>query len=92
VKRGPDQVSCFACGELNTLDSRFCKFCGRPLVTEPHRPTVAYDWRNRLMLWLVIVLLLACVVFGIFGLLSSKILRAPNPAVTLPVLAITYLP
>jgi len=66
-------VSCFACGELNTPDSRFCKFCGRPLVHERERPTVTHDPRNRFLLWLVLVLLVACAVFGVFGLLSSKL-------------------
>lgn len=68
-------VSCFACGETNSPDSRFCKFCGRALVRPEQRPTVAHDPRNRLLLWLVIVLLIACMAFGIFGLLTSKFFR-----------------
>ena len=84
----PDKVSCFACGELNTPDSRFCKYCGRPLVQERQPPTVANDPRNRLMLWLVIILLVACMVFGIFGLISSK-WRSVEPVAQAPVLAIT---
>ena len=80
MSSSPDRVSCFACGELNTPDSRFCKYCGRPLVAERQRPTVANDPRNRLMLWLVIVLIVACMVFGIFGLLSSKLRSASGPS------------
>lgn len=68
-------VSCIACGELNTPDSRFCKFCGRSLVRPEQRPNVAYDPRNRFLLWLVIILLVACAAFGIFGLLTSKFFR-----------------
>lgn len=71
----PRATSCFACGEVNSPDSRFCKFCGRPLVREEERPTVAHDPRNRFLLWLVLILLVACAVFGIFGLLTSKVLR-----------------
>ena len=85
MSSSPDRVSCFACGELNTPDSRFCKYCGRALVQERERPTVANDPRNRLMLWLVIVLLVACMAFGIFGLLTSKL----RGASTLSPLAIT---
>ncbi|HEY8695336.1 MAG TPA: hypothetical protein VIR57_21620 [Chloroflexota bacterium] len=68
-------ISCFACGDLNSPDSRFCKFCGRALVRDEERPTVAHDPRNRLLLWLVLILLTACAVFGIFGLLTSKVFR-----------------
>ena len=71
----PRATSCFACGEVNSPDSRFCKFCGRSLVREEERPTVAHDPRNRFLLWLVLILLVACAVFGIFGLLTSKVLR-----------------
>jgi hypothetical protein len=74
---GEPRVSCFACGELNTPDSRFCKFCGRQLVRERKPPTVANDPRNRLMLVLVLVLVVACAAFGIFGLLTSKVFRPP---------------
>jgi len=73
------RLSCFACGELNTPDSRFCKNCGRQLVRERQTPTVVHDPRNRLMLILVLVLILSCALFGIFGLLSSKILRGSPP-------------
>jgi len=71
----PDPLSCFACGELNSADSRFCKFCGRPLVQERERPTVVGDPRNRFLLWLVLILIIACALFGIFGVLSSKLAR-----------------
>jgi hypothetical protein len=74
------RVSCFACGELNTPDSHFCKFCGRQLVRERKPPAVANDPRNRLMLVLVLVLIVACALFGIFGLLTSKVFRAPASA------------
>lgn len=86
-----EPISCFACGELNTPDSRFCKFCGRPLVKERERQTVVRDPRNRLMLTLVLILLLACVVFGLFGLLSSKVFGGPRPAALAALLAITSL-
>jgi predicted nucleic acid-binding Zn ribbon protein len=67
-------LTCFACGEVNTPGSRFCKHCGRPLVrAEPQRKSVAHDPRNRLMLVLILVLLVACMLFGIFGLLTSKV-------------------
>ena len=71
----PRAMTCFACGEVNSPDSRFCKFCGRPLVEERERPTVANDPRNRLLLWLVLILLVACAVFGILGLVTSKFFR-----------------
>jgi len=76
------RLSCFACGELNTPDSRFCKFCGRPLIKEARerRPTVANDPRNRLMLILVLVLIVSCALFGIFGLLTSRVFRPPASA------------
>jgi predicted nucleic acid-binding Zn ribbon protein len=73
--KDPRDISCFACGETNAPDSRFCKFCGRPLVREEERPTVAQDPRNRFLLWLVLILLVACAVFGIFGLLTSRVFR-----------------
>ena len=68
-------MACFACGEMNSPDSRFCKHCGRPLVREDQRPSVAHDPRNRFLLWLVLILLVACMVFGLFGLLTSKLFR-----------------
>lgn len=68
-------MACFACGEVNTPDSRFCKFCGRALVQERERPNVAGDPRNRLLLWLVLILIVAVAVFFMFGLLTSKLLR-----------------
>ncbi|MDE3077777.1 MAG: hypothetical protein KGJ86_20340 [Chloroflexota bacterium] len=76
----PESINCFACGEQNSPDSRFCKFCGRPLLPPEARPSVAHDPRNRLLLALVLVLLVACALFGIFGLLSSKagFLRGPQ--------------
>jgi uncharacterized membrane protein YvbJ len=67
--------SCFACGEQNSADSRFCKFCGRPLVQAEQRPSVANDPRNRFLLWLVLILIVACAAFGILGLLTSKFFR-----------------
>lgn len=69
----PRAITCFACGEVNAPDSRFCKFCGRPLVRPEQRPSVAHDPRNRFLLWLVMVLLVACAVAGIFGILTSKV-------------------
>lgn len=72
--------SCFACGEQNSADSRFCKFCGRPLVRPSQRPSVVHDPRNRIMLWLVIVLIVACAAFGILGLVTSKALRGGGAA------------
>jgi hypothetical protein len=88
---GEPRVSCFACGELNTPDSRFCKFCGRQLVRERKPPTVANDPRNRLMLVLVLVLIVACAAFGIFGLLTSKVFRPPasSPAAYSQLVAIS---
>jgi predicted nucleic acid-binding Zn ribbon protein len=71
----PQGLVCFACGEVNTPGSRFCKFCGRALVEERQRPTVAGDPRNRLLLWLVLILLVALAVFFMFGLLTSKVFR-----------------
>ena len=84
-----DRTSCFACGELNTPDSRFCKFCGRSLLPQERPPGVAQDPRNRLMLWLVIILIVACMVFGIFGLVTSKVLRSQPSAMTMAAPAIT---
>ena len=68
-------VSCFACGEVNTPDSRFCKFCGRPLVHERERPNVAQDPRNRFLLWLVLILLGSLFVWMVVGVLTSKVFR-----------------
>ena len=70
-----EPLSCFACGEVNSPDSRFCKSCGRSLTPVERLPSVAQDPRNRFLLWLVIVLLLACVVFGTLGLLTTKFFR-----------------
>ncbi|MHB8620067.1 MAG: hypothetical protein ACYDAG_10955 [Chloroflexota bacterium] len=75
-----DPVNCFACGEQNTGDSRFCKFCGRPLVHVEKGPGVAQDPRNRLMLWLVLVLIVACVLFGALGVLTSRVGPFPGAA------------
>jgi hypothetical protein len=36
---------------------------------------VAYDPRNRLLLWLVLILIVAVAVFFVFGLLTSKVFR-----------------
>jgi predicted nucleic acid-binding Zn ribbon protein len=71
----PGAITCFACGEVNTPDSRFCKLCGRQLLQARERHSVANDPRNRFLLWLVLILLVACAVFGIFGVLSSKVFR-----------------
>ena len=72
----PRGLTCSACGEVNTPDSRFCKFCGRAVVQEQReRPNVASDPRNRFLLWLVLILIVACALFGIFGVLTSKIFR-----------------
>ena len=71
----PRALACFACGEVNSPDSRFCKFCGRALVRAEDRPSVAQDPRNRFLLWLVLILITACAVFGIFGILTSKVFR-----------------
>ncbi|HUZ76022.1 MAG TPA: zinc ribbon domain-containing protein [Chloroflexota bacterium] len=74
-------LNCFACGEENTPDSRFCKYCGRPLLPAERRPSVAQNPQNRLLLILVLILLVACMAFGLLGLLSS---RAPRPVSTSP--------
>lgn len=77
--------ACFACGEVNSPDSRFCKHCGRQLVVEREPPTVVRDPRNRLMLALVLILLLACMAFGILGLVSSKLMQKPvGPSAAAP--------
>ncbi|HLG70115.1 MAG TPA: hypothetical protein VK009_06780 [Chloroflexota bacterium] len=71
----PRAQTCFACGEVNSADSRFCKFCGRPLVRPEQRPTVAQDPRNRILLWLVLILIVVLAVFFVIGLLTSKVFR-----------------
>jgi predicted nucleic acid-binding Zn ribbon protein len=71
----PRAQTCFACGEVNSPDSRFCKFCGRPLVRPERRPSVAQDPRNRILLWLVLILLGLLAVFFVVGLLTSKVFR-----------------
>ncbi len=81
---GGDALSCFACGEQNSADSRYCKHCGRALVVERNHPSVTQDPRNRLMLTLVIVLLLACVLFGLFGLITSKVFGPSRSRPELP--------
>jgi hypothetical protein len=71
----PRARTCFACGEVNSPGSRFCKFCGRQLQRAEERPSVAQDPRNRILLWLVLILLVAGTAFFVFGLLTSKVFR-----------------
>lgn len=72
--------ACFGCGEVNTPDSRFCKHCGRPLIEQPRPANVAVqDAQSRVMLALVLILLTALVVYGAFGLLTSKFGRHAAP-------------
>ncbi len=67
-----NSLSCFACGEQNSVDSHFCKFCGRALQPGKKPPSVAQDPLTRILLTLVLVLVVACMLFGMFGLLTSK--------------------